>query len=90
MLGSALGQALRSKPALDGGRKDFDPWRNHATWSRLRQSREPDQIYTVRLPERLAAYTQYQFDIDADALLDEFGRRLDRSVSIRFHTAHRR
>ncbi|MBL1141031.1 MAG: DUF1311 domain-containing protein [Proteobacteria bacterium] len=77
-------------PALDGGRKDYDPWENTQDYTRLSSPHYKGRYYHVWLPELLQAYEKYSVEIDSDQLTDEFGRKLDNEIAFTFFTDHRR
>jgi uncharacterized protein YfaS (alpha-2-macroglobulin family) len=77
-------------PALAGGRKDYDPWANVWSYSRLGSPHRQGEKYRVRLPEVLKAYEVYQLKSDPENFKDEFGRTLTTPIDLQFATDHRR
>jgi len=80
---------VKITPDLAGGRKDYDPWANRRTYSRLSSPHRRGQQYHVSLPEVLKAYKVYQLKSDPSHFRDEFGRTLVNPIDIRFATNHR-
>lgn len=76
-------------PALDGGRKDYDPWENRHDWSRLASAHKKGRTYSLWLPGYLKAWEQYRIAFDPESFTDEFGRTLTGDSTISFFTAHR-
>lgn len=88
-----LKEELRGKinftPDLTGGRKDFDPWKESYSWSRLRSSHRQGSYYTISLPSHLKAETEYKIS-DGENIKDEFGRRLETPINFIFKTDMRK
>ncbi len=78
----------RFTPDLAGGRADYDPWADAGSYSRLTQPHKRGETYALPLPELLKANQDYRVQIAA-GLRDEFGRRLQTPVDLRFATDHR-
>jgi len=77
-------------PALDGGRKDYDPWENTRDWTQLSRAHRAGRRYHVWLPELLQAFQEYNISIDQKHFKDEFGRKLiNGNIDFNFYTAHR-
>ena len=89
VLKSTFASAVKMKPALNGGRKDYDPWGNSSDYSRLNSLHSQDETYTVWLPEYLKAYRDYRVWFDKNDFTDEFGRTLLKSDVTDFKTDHR-
>lgn len=84
-----LKEALRAEPDFAGGRKDYDPWENVYTYSRLTQPHRRGQEYGVSLPAPLRADILYSLKADAAGLKDEFGRPLPQALALGFATDNR-
>jgi len=80
---------VRIVPDLAGGRKDYDPWANFRSYSRLHSPHEQGRKYRVWLPEVLQAHQIYAIQSDPDLFRDEFGRRLPAAIDMQFATDHR-
>ena len=78
------------EPDIAGGRKDYDPWANRSSYSRLGWPHHQGQTYVVWIPARLLAFQQYRLSSELYNLDDEFGRRLSEPVDMTFMTDHRR
>lgn len=89
VLNSVIRDHATFEPALDGERKDFDPWQNQHDWSELGAPHRRGRIYERRLPVRLHADRRYEITLDPTTFTDEFGRRLPAPVTFAFHTSHR-
>lgn len=89
VLNSVIRDHATFAPALDGGRKDFDPWQNLHDWTELGSPHRRERIYERRLPVYLLADRPYRIALDAAAFTDEFGRHLPAPVAFAFHTSHR-
>ncbi|TQV66502.1 large extracellular alpha-helical protein [Exilibacterium tricleocarpae] len=89
VLNSSVKNHIRFKPALDGGRKDYDPWQNTHDWTRLTSAHRANRHYYVWLPELLQAHRQYAVNIDRQSFTDEFGRTLPAPADFTFFTSHR-
>lgn len=76
-------------PDLAGGRKDYDPWANEYSYSRLRSPHRKKNTYAVMFPELLKAFQRYTLQSDTAKFKDEFGRTLDKPMDMAFTTAHR-
>jgi len=87
---SAVRDYVQVTPALNGGRKDYDPWANVSDQTSLSYPHEQDKQYMVWFPENLRAYKQYDISLILDSLTDEFGRKLTGKNHFRFYTAHRK
>ena len=87
--GSEVRDHVGITPPLDGGRDDYDPWANVHDSTHLSYPHRQGRYYYVWLPVRLKADQRYRVKMDADRLVDEFGRKLDRDVRFAFYTAHR-
>lgn len=87
---SMVKNSVNFSPALDGGRKDYNPWENTRDWTRLTSAHRKNRTYQVWLPELLQAYQEYNISIDANSFVDEFGRKLQNgNIDFSFYTAHR-
>jgi uncharacterized protein YfaS (alpha-2-macroglobulin family) len=84
-----LKDAITSTPDLKGGRTDFDPWEYVYSYSQLSQPHQPGARYVMALPYGLKANSQYSLSAAAGSITDQFGRTLDKDLSIRFATDHR-
>jgi uncharacterized protein YfaS (alpha-2-macroglobulin family) len=83
-------QNLLILPDLAGGRKDYDPWEDASSYSRLGESNYKDKTYTVWLPEYLKAYKIYNLkSMGTSTFRDEFGRPLKQAIDLEFATDHR-
>jgi len=82
-------EALRVEPDLAGGRKDFDPWENVYTYSRLSQPHRRGNEYSVQIPGPLRADHLYRLQAEASNLKDEFGRPLPEALRASFATDDR-
>ena len=80
---------LNIVPSLTGGRQDFDPWANVRTSSRLSRAHRRGQIYTVRLPSPLKAFTTYGLHTLGKPVVDVFNRPLTAGIHLRFAMDHR-
>lgn len=89
VLSSAIKNSLTLTPALNGDRKDYDPWANVHDWSRLSSRHRKERIYQQCLPELLQANQQYTFELDPNLFTDEFGRKLKQKIGFSFNTSHR-
>lgn len=89
VLMSTMKKALHLTPALDGGRKDYDPWENARDWSRLSSPHQAGREYALWLPERLQAFKKYQVRFDQRNFRDEFSRSLVNGENFEFFTSHR-
>lgn len=89
VLNEAVKEHITITPDLAGGRKDYDPWANQRSYSRLRSAHRAGATYAVRLPERLQAYQRYELTSVGAELKDEFGRSLKEPVDMAFMTSHR-
>lgn len=89
VLNSVIRDHVTFTPALDGERKDFDPWQNLHDWTELGSPHRRDRIYERRLPAYLLADRHYRITLDGTSFTDEFGRRLPAPVEFSFHTSHR-
>ncbi len=89
VLNSVIRDHATFTPALDGERKDFDPWQNLHDWSELGAPHGRDRVYARRLPVYLLADRRYAVTLDPTAFSDEFGRKLPAPVAFSFHTSHR-
>ena len=76
-------------PRLDGGREDYDPWKNRRDHTYLGYQHHQGRDYRVWLPESLKAFEKYQLSFILDQLQDEFGRRLNAQPQYHFFTSHR-
>lgn len=90
VLKEQLKDAVRSTPDLTGGRKDFDPWQDVYSYSRLSDQHVKDQRYAVNLPYGLKAFSSYSMTGEGAKIHDEFGRPLSNDISVSFLTDHRR
>lgn len=70
-------------------RTNFDPWANVRTSSRLSRSHRRGQIYTVRLPSPLKAFTTYGLHTLGKPIVDVFNRPLATGIHLRFAMDHR-
>ena len=86
---SMVKQHVAFTPALNGGRKDYDPWENTHDWTRLNSPHAKNRMYQRWLPELLRAYQEYTVQFDVSNLADEFGRKLDHTIDFSFFTDHR-
>ncbi len=86
---SAIKQHVEFNPALNAGRKDYDPWENIRDWTQLTQPHRKGRNYQIWLPEQLKAYQKYSISFDTQKLTDEFDRKLAEKIKFNFHTAHR-
>lgn len=77
------------EPDLAGGRKDYDPWENSYSYSRLGSPREAGAEFESDFPELLIARTTYRLRARAADLKDEFGRPLMADVALTFQTDDR-
>lgn len=59
VLKEVIVDVLHIVPSLTGGRQNFDPWANVRTSPGLSSSHRRGQVYTVRLPSPLKAFTTY-------------------------------
>ncbi len=83
-------QNLLIIPDLAGERKDYDPWENVSSNSRLDESNHENKEYTVWLPVYLKAYEIYKLkSMGTTAFRDEFGRPLREAIDLTFATDHR-
>ncbi|MDA0822774.1 MAG: MG2 domain-containing protein [Proteobacteria bacterium] len=89
VLSSTIKQSLTLTPALNGDRKDYDPWANVHDWSELSSPHRKDRIYQQWLPELLQANQQYEFELDPNHFADEFDRKLTKQIKFNFSTSHR-
>ena len=80
-------EQLIMKPDLANGRKDYDPWANMNSYSRLGQGHDKDQTYEIYLPEYLQAFQLYEFA--SKNIIDEFGRQLNQPIDLTIMTTHR-
>ncbi len=85
----AIRDHLTITPDLAGGRKDYDPWANYRSYSRLTSPHREGRTYSLWLPERLQADRGYTLVSTAGQIRDAFDRPLDEPVAMRFRTAHR-
>lgn len=78
-------------PDLAGGRKDYDPWANRPSYTRLSRTHKRGWTYDVSLPEALKAVEEYRITASAGATgpIDEFGRSLSAPIDLSFFTDHR-
>ncbi|MCV6639472.1 alpha-2-macroglobulin family protein [Candidatus Albibeggiatoa sp. nov. NOAA] len=90
VIAEVVKQNLLIMPDLAGGRKDYDPWENTSSYSRLGESNYKNKTYTLWLPEYLKAYELYQLKSMGTATFrDEFGRPLKNPIDLAFATDHR-
>jgi uncharacterized protein YfaS (alpha-2-macroglobulin family) len=89
VLNSVIRDHATFAPALNGDRKDFDPWQNRHDWTELDAPHRRERIYERRLPVNLLADRRYRVALDENAFTDEFGRTLPAGIEFTLHTSHR-
>ncbi len=89
VMNSMVKEQVNFQPALNEGRKNYDPWANSYDWSFLRSAHKAGRVYQVWLPEYLKAFQAYRVSINGDQFKDEFGRALKEGVDFQFMTGHR-
>ncbi len=77
-------------PDLAGNRKDYDPWENVYSYSRLNSPHKRGRQYAIFLPGNLKAWQEYHVVSKGKGPKDEFGRLLPESIDIKFFTDHRK
>ena len=80
---------IKFSPDLAGGRKDYDPWEESYSWSRLRSAHRKGSNYSIRLPRYLKAETTYNIT-GGENIKDEFGRSLKTPINMYFQTDKRK
>ena len=82
-------EAIEFSPALNGGRKDYDPWENAYFPDGRRQAHARSREYEVRLPTSVNAFDDYDVRFNTGKMTDIFSRRLKNPLNFRFYTGHR-
>jgi uncharacterized protein YfaS (alpha-2-macroglobulin family) len=80
---------LNIAPSLTMGQPHVDPWADVRTPTRLSWPHRRGQIYTVRLPSMLKAFTTYELHTLNKPILDVFNRPLPTGIQMRFAMDHR-
>jgi alpha-2-macroglobulin len=73
---SMVKNSISFLPRLDGGRKDYDPWKNSYDYNRVSYPHRKGKLYTVWLPELLKANQKYLVSINKREFTDLFGRKI--------------
>ena len=81
-------QGIEFNPSLTSTEKNFDPWENVYSYSRLSSPHKKNETYPVPLPDVIKPYTEYHLKADAGSVKDEFNRPLRGPVDIAFKTDH--
>ena len=81
-------KGIEFSPSLTAPEKNFDPWENVYSYSRLSSSHKKNETYPVSLPDVIKPYTEYHVKAETGSVKDEFNRPLNSPVNMTFKTDH--